>query len=453
MRKKLRWLLLVPVLLVALIAFAPWQVWVEKKMVSALEEKGFSPVTLTIDHIGLGGITLRDVSLGEPALKLSHVTVGYNPRALLNGQLNAIRIDGLSVRAFEADTGWKIEGLPAFPKSQTTQSAAAIPVTDAALAILPFSQLELANSSLSVSKNGLEASIPVTLLLQHGTPNMLRLSSNGAEVKTPALGIAVGAMTAELTLDAANQKWQGNWALNDVVATSDAMVLPALSAKGTLALTADTVRFTGNIASADKTYEAVFDGHYALNKPESAALQIAHAKLPWSGGVISLNKATIPLAAHTAMAFTLSVDHVAIDSLMQALTGNQATASGVVSGQLPIRISKTGDISVGKSALKADGPGIIALSPDVIPGDNAQVTIVRDLLKNLHYTVLALELDMAPDNTLNATLAVEGSNPDVEKGRAVKLNVHLSGDLLNFVVQNKQLLTDPQSFIEQKNHE
>lgn len=453
MRKKLRWLLLIPALLVLFVVFAPWQAWVEKKLVAALTAKGFSPVTLTLDHIGIGGITLRDVSLGEPPLQLSQVTVGYRLRALLEGQLNAIRIEGLSLRATQTDAGWNIDGLPVLPEAASDSPAATIPVTQAALAFLPFTELALDASTLSVTGKGLEASVPFTVMLQHGTAQTLRIESLGATVKTPSVNVAVGAMTVELTLDPVAKLWQGNWSLSEIVTTSDAAVVPPLSAKGTLTLAADEVRFTGDLTSVDKTYEAAFSGEYSLSKPDASTLRIARAHLPWSGGKISLNKATLPLAANRAIAVTLDVEKVAIDTLMQALTGNKATASGAVSGKLPLRISQTGKISVGKTALKADGPGIIALSPEVIPGDNAQVAMVRDLLKNLHYTVLALELDMAPDNTLSATLAVEGSNPDIEKGRGVKLNVHLSGDLLNFIVQNKQLLTDPQSFIEQKNYE
>lgn len=453
MRKKLRWLLLIPVLLVALVVLAPWQAWVEQKIVAALQAKGFTPVALTLDHIGLSGITLREVSLGEPPLKLANVTVGYHPRALLKGQLNAIRIDGLNLRAVETDTGWVIEGLPILPSSETNDSAALIPVTDAALKVLPFTDLELATSSLSVAGKGLDANIPISLMLQHGATNSLRMTSSAAEVKTSAASITIGAISVELTLDQAAQVWTGNWAIDDIETTSETLAVPPLHAKGTLTLAADAVGFTGSIASDDKTYQALVDGNYSLSKPSTSMLHIAQANLPWSGGVISLHKANIPLQANSAIAVTLDVERVAIDTLMQALTGNKATASGVVSGKLPVRISKSGKISVGKTSLKADGPGIIALSPEVIPGDNAQVAMVRDLLKNLHYTVLAVELDMAPDNTLSATLAVEGSNPDIEKGRAVKLNVHLSGDLLNFIVQNKQLLTDPQSFIEKNNHE
>jgi len=103
---------------------------------------------------------------------------------------------------------------------------------------------------------------------------------------------------------------------------------------------------------------------------------------------------------------------------------------------VPLTIARDGAVQVGKTALNADAPGTIALAPEAIPGDNAQVALVRDVLKNLHYTLLAVGLDTAPDGSLQAALAVSGKNPDVENGRPIKLQVHLSGDLLNLIAQN-----------------
>lgn len=453
MRKKLRWLLLVPVALAAAATFMPWQVWVEQKLIATIAAKGYGPVALTLDRVGLSGITLRDVVLGEPALKLANVTVGYSPRALLKGELKNIRVNGLHVNITQSENGWTVEGLPTMPTTTAPEENVALPVTLDALKKFPFTQLELLDSAIHVAAKTFEAQLTLDAMVQHGISNSLQLHGRKAEITLPANRVTLGAIKTELTLDHAAQQWNGNWSLGSIVIDTQAQAIPPLNATGTLTIQADAVQFTGSMTSDDARYEAKFAGEYALTKPERSYVKLLHAEVPWSGGVISVNNAKIPLAPNTAIAVTLEVKKVAIDTLMQALTGSKATASGVVSGQLPLRISKSGAISVGKTSLKADGPGIIALSPEAIPGDNAQVAMVRDLLKNLHYTVLALELDMAPDNTLSATLAVEGANPDSQNGRAVKLNVHLSGDLLNFIVQNTQLMTDPKSFIEQKNHE
>jgi hypothetical protein len=196
-----------------------------------------------------------------------------------------------------------------------------------------------------------------------------------------------------------------------------------------------------------------FNADYSLSNATASQVTITKAQIPMSGGTLSVAKVSIPLASKKPIALSLHFEKIAVDTVMAALTGSQATGTGAVSGDVPLMITRDGAVRVGKSSLSADAPGTIALAPEAIPGDNPQVALVRDVLKNLHYTVLAVGLDMAPDGTLAATLAVEGKNPDVEKGRPIKLQVHLSGDLLNLITQNMKLMTDPKTFIEQNAYE
>lgn len=453
-RHSWRWLLLaVPLVLLLAALFAPWQPWLEKKLVAALAAKGFAPVTLTLDRIGIHGLVLRDVSLGEPPLTLQNVTVGYSLDSLRRHALESVRLDGLSLRLVESDAGWVLAGLPPLPTSPARDAPITIPVTHAALSALPFRTVAIEKSSLGISGKGIEATLPFALHLTHDGQTKITLETKDALLANPATSAALGGITATLTLDEAAQQWLGSWEISDIHITADAMAVPVLKASGSIILNTDRVQCMGTLHSEDKTYLVDFASEYSFAKPEASRVTIATAHLPWNGGRVTLDKTSVAPTGKAPIALTLNVEHVAIDSLLQALTGNKATGTGVVSGKLPLVITRDGAVSVGKSSLKADGPGTIALSPEVIPGDNAQVAIVRELLKNLHFTVLSLDLAMAPDHTLAANLVVEGNNPEVERGRPVKLNVHLSGDLLNFIVQNNRLLADPKSFIEQNTHE
>lgn len=453
LRKQLRWFLLLPLLATALLVLAPWEAWLEQNIIRTLRAQGFGPVNLTLDHVGLSGITLRDVTIGQPPLKLARVTVGYHLGALLGGELSTIRLQGLAIQLTHDALGWNIEGLPTPPASGAAAKKTALPVSADALAALPFAQLSLVDSTIQLAANNIQASLTLDAMLQHGAANTLRLDARDVHITLPMGMLSVNGLRAQFTLDEAAQQWHGDWAFTAQIEASDAGVVPPLTASGTLTVFADAIQFTGRATSKDTTYEAQFSGEVSLVDSARSHLKLLHAHVPWNSGEISVNKAKIPLSGDAPIAVSLEVNNIAIDSLMQALTGNKATASGVVSGIIPVRISKTGQVTVGQTSLKAQGPGIISLSPEVIPGDNAQVATVRELLKNLHYTTLSLDLAMAADHTLSATLAVEGTNPDTKEGRPVKLNVHLSGDLLNFIVQNNQLLRDPQSFIEKNHHE
>lgn len=453
MRKLLVAFLILLSLSIAAILIVPWQGLVQKKLVAMLSAKGFVSPALTIDHIGLHGLVLKDVMVGNPPLKLATLTIAYDARALREGQIHDVEIGGLSLHAVQTPEGWQVEGMEDLLRSNAADKPVAIPVTLAELKQLPLRSLSMRDSAMILAGSGWEAHVPLEGKLQQGSDATIHLASKGVNFTMGETAVAIGAITLDLALDDAKQQWQGTWKIEDIATTSETLGLPSLNATGTLTVTGDTIQATGNIVGSDTSYSAAFSVNYAFNAPDASHVTVTNAWMPLSGGTVSIRNVKLPLNGTKPVAFTLQVSNVAIDSTLQAMTGSKATATGAVSGAIPVIITRDGTIRVGKSALTADAPGTIALAPDAIPGDNPQVALVRDVLKNLHYTVLALGLDMAPDGKMIATLAVEGRNPDVEKGRPIKLKVHLSGDLLNLITQNLKLMTDPKTFIQQNTHE
>lgn len=432
----------------------PWQGWVQQKLIAAIEKKGIAPVSLSVSSIGLHGLVVKDVSLGEPPLKLAELTVGYAPRALLRGEIEDVELSGLTLNATQGDTGWSITGLEALMQPKATSEPTKLPVSSAALgAMVPLKRVSLVGSTLHAAGKGWQADVPVKAMLHLTAPSSITLESTAITANFGENGVTTGTLKAALALDEEKQQWAGTWEVEGITLTSESIALPKLNASGNLVVATDVMAASGNVLSADKSHHAAFKVNYALNDPKQSVATISQAAMPWGGGNIAVNKVVVPLSGKQSITLNLAVNQIAIDTLMQALTGNRATATGVVSGTLPITILPNGELRFGKGALTADQPGTIALAPEVIPGDNQQVALVREVLKNLHYTLLSLELDMAPDGKLSAMLAVEGQNPDVEKGRAVKLKVHLNGDLLDLIRQNVNLMTDPKTFIEQGTHD
>jgi hypothetical protein len=76
------------------------------------------------------------------------------------------------------------------------------------------------------------------------------------------------------------------------------------------------------------------------------------------------------------------------------------------------------------------------------------VALVREILKDFHYTSLSFYLNSGKDKRTEIRMSLEGSNPEVQGGRTVKMNVNLSGDVLGFAQQNLLWLTDPRKIIE-----
>ena len=73
---------------------------------------------------------------------------------------------------------------------------------------------------------------------------------------------------------------------------------------------------------------------------------------------------------------------------------------------------------------------------------------LREILEDFGYTRLSIAMNSDKKNNLGILMSIEGSNPAVYNGRAVKLNVNLTGDVLDFIRQNIMLLTNPESILE-----
>lgn len=358
-------------LIALFIAFAPWQGWVQQKLITAIEQSGIKPARLTVKGISLHGLVLTNIALGEPPLTLNNLDLQYSLRDLLQQKMD----------------------------STLTLRSAAIAFT-------------AGDKPLTIS-------------------------------------------TAELTLTphGSLNQWRGIWTLTDVALADEALGLPKLSGSGSLALAREKITAEGHFTNAAKTHNADFTVTYLPQQKNDSLLTITQVQVPWGGGMVGAKNMRIPLAGLQAVNLTLDVDKVDVQALLQALTSAGTTATGAVSGTVPITLAADGTLSIGKGDLRAIAPGIITLAPETIPGDNPQVAIVREALKNLHYSLLSLTLSMDADHKLAAELLVDGSNPEFEHGRPIKLKVHLSGDLLNLITQNAKLVTDPKNFIEQSTHE
>lgn len=454
-RKSLKIILALLALLLLAAMLLPWKDFAQVKLIEAIEKKGIRPVELKIDSLTLKGIALKEVALGEPPLRLAQVTVGYQWRALLNGNIEDVELKGVAFTALRTEKGWKISGLGELLAQPAGEKAtpAHIPTSNADLAIFPLRKLRIEEGEVNVQASGWQATLPATIEILKGEKNSIHLESAGLQAKKGAISLTSGKAVVDLTLDTEKNEWNGNWSIDQLAYNDETMSLPPQQAKGTLRLTGDEIQLNGSSGDSSRAYRSAFRVKYPLNKPESAAATIESASMPWGQGTIAVRRANIPLSGNKSITLNLEVQKVAIDVLMQTLTGNKASGTGVVSGSFPLTITSAGQLRIGKGTLKAEQPGTISLSPEAIPGDNAQVALVRDVLKNLHYTLLSLELGMEGDNMLSATLAVDGRNPDVEQGRPIKLKVHLSGDLLNLILQNVKLMTDPKNFIRQATHD
>ena len=265
--------------------------------------------------------------------------------------------------------------------------------------------------------------------------------------KKANLSAAIGAVAVNGAPKVKERKIEGQWKINNIQITSDALPLPVFNGNGDFAVYFDRAIIKGFFL-ADDASQLTFNVNYIYSSPDKSLLTVEAFSIPWGGGKVSAKNIRISFEEKAPIAADLKVEGVFADDLLRQITGNRATATGRISGSLPVTIAPDKSIVFRNGLLQSDAPGILTVSPDIIPGDNAQVALVREILKNFHYDSLSLQLDSGADGKSELNLAIEGKNPQVQQGRAVKMNVNLKGDVLDLVQQNLSWLTDPKKIME-----
>jgi hypothetical protein len=443
-------LIAVAALLAQRAATYPWKTLLENRITAALEAEGFTNVHLSLSGVGLTNLSLQDVTVGNaPPLTLKNVTLNYSLPDLLLGHVRDLTLSGLDLEARQTDKAWTVGGVAFGQAGAQSKTSLAIPVTAEQLAVIPTANAKVENSFVRVATDGWRLDAPLKLTWQKEPVPILSAKAEGLKYKVQSLEAVVGGATAEAALDPEAKQWKGQWQLKDIKITGGNTEIPVLDGSGTLRATADQVVIQGQVESADKSARMLFRSEHDLGAPEKSKLTIVDAVMPWNEGTLSTQQAVMPFGEKQPINMNLKVRRVSANALLRQLAGERAAATGVISGILPVTIKADGTILLHQGALESEGPGEIKMPPDAVPGGNEQVALLRDILKNFHYSALSIHVDSDKNDRLTVLMTLEGQNPDMPLGRPVKVNVRLKGDVLDLVQQNLLWLINPQKFLEQ----
>ncbi len=455
MKKYLTLLALILILITAAI-FLPYRAWLENRLELILEAKGLENVALTISSVGLNRASLENVSIGgENKINLKNIVLEYSLRDLWNGSLRDLSIVGVTVDVKQDNGRWVVtglEGLSTKPESNTVESSS-IPVTPEQLARIPFERIKLEGSFLNVILANGKLSLPLDLTWQKSPQSQLIYKGDDLVFKFNTFEIAAGNLILDAYIHEKGNEWAGPWVLKNVTARGTSTPIPVMNGGGSVSVDQARAEVKGKLISDDKLWQAEFNMNYDFKESEKSNLTIIHTGMPWKEGRIDVHNIKIPLADENPIKVMLQIQSVSVQELMESLTGDRIAATGKISGTLPLIIGRDGKITILPGNLKSEGPGTISMPPDVIPGNNEQVALVRQILEDLKYTGLSIALKNDDSGRLGILMSFEGNNPAVYNGRPVKLNVNLTGDVIEFVQQNVLLLTSPEQFLKQGNDE
>ena len=427
------------------LAFLPWKIPLGKKLQTLLEAKGFHHVRLTVSDVNFNNATLRNITIGDDnPLTLKNITIHYSPSEIWKGNLRELTVSGLALEVRQKEGRWTVQGF----NSPSPEAAFHLPVTPEQIAEIPFDNLKLSDSTINIVSDAWKISMPIELEWRKTAGPEISLHAKGAAFNGNKMKARIAKVDVKTKMD--NESWQGPWDLEGIQFEASDAAIPVMDGTGTLKADAETLTLTGRMKDKDESYKAAFTLAYPWADSQKATLTLTEGSMPWHGGKLALNRTVVPLVGSSPVRLTLQVEKVSAGELMQTLTGKRIAATGIISGALPLIIGRDGSVSFGDGKLKAEGPGTISMPPDVIPGDNEQVALTRNILKNFHYDGLSLSVSNGTDGALSVLVALEGKNPEVLGGRAAKLNIRLNGDILDLVRQSAIFLAEPPKILNQE---
>lgn len=438
--RKFSKILIVGVLLFGLAAsYLPWKSWIEEPIKEAMRAQGLDVAELTVSSLSYNHIHLKDIQIGrEKPMTLPSLSIGYSALDLLQSRLEDIDIQDLRVEVRQEQGAWRVSGV-----QSTSGGVFGVPDSEEAVEAIALNRLKIENSTAIVEAPFANARIPFSVFWDKPAREVL-LSAKGMEVQAGDLRVAVSDLRGVLHFK--DRVWSGSWSADGI----EVMDVTAAQAKGTWRIQDQILIVEGQIEAPDMKGKSTFSLRIPLDGQKLPVLSLSKTEFPWSDGMIRMEKANIPMDGKTPVRLMLDVENVALDALMKVMMGQEISSSGTISGTIPVIVKPDGTLTLGKTHLAANGNGFVSLPANLIPGAGDQIELTRQVLSNFEYDGLSVDVVEEAGGKISFLLNVSGKNPKVYDGRAVKLNVRLGGDVLEFLQSNMMLLMKPESVLTQE---
>ncbi|WP_213997162.1 YdbH domain-containing protein [Arsukibacterium sp.] len=168
-----------------------------------------------------------------------------------------------------------------------------------------------------------------------------------------------------------------------------------------------------------------------LASPEQLTVNLQQAVLQLMQGKITANNQQLDFS-QSENQLILQLQQIDLASLLQQHPSSDLTGNGKLSGTVPITIGTKG-FSVKDGSIAAEAPGgrlqYQSESASAMAKSNSNMKLVLDALENFQYTVLSSDISYDTSGKLVLGLKLQGSNPNLQQGRAINLNVNLEEDL------------------------
>ncbi len=461
--------------------------WLGERASAVVREVGYPEAMVTVERVGLEGLEAR-LRLGDggPAggQGVERVRIDYSPAGLRARRLDRVTISGARLGLRVGPDGVELTGRQGAdevpPASQGPEAELALPLTE----------LILEDVVLTLATPAGDATVPLSGRLEQPEPGRfegqleLRLAPEGprATVELQARAapsgltadldaradlagvLAIGAephvLAGEARLRARlSQGPSGLESSAELRLAGGSLTGPTFAAREVSALVhASSLR---PLATPPGQWVSVGtldlgvplrDGVATFQIRRGGTLVLEQAEFHWAGGRLRLLPTTFA-AGQRRTALVVEAAGIGLDQVLALFQVEGLEASGTLHGRVPVTLEGE-EVRVEGGRLVAAGAGRIRYDPAEPPaflaasGDSG-TAVLREALRNFHYDELALTMDGAFGQESVVGLKVKGHNPDFQGGRAVSLNVSLSGALDRILQSGVRSYRIPDSVREQ----
>jgi len=154
-------------------------------LLSELRGRGLTPASLRVEAVGLAGLAVRDVQIGEGDLVLDALDLDWSLRALRARRLDALRVRGLRVRGRLEDDGVRLGALDALRGGEPEA-----PTGPPRFPVLPTARLEVEETHLTLETDQGPAIATLAVHLDEAGDGRVALATTTLAGLETALGVA-----------------------------------------------------------------------------------------------------------------------------------------------------------------------------------------------------------------------------------------------------------------------
>lgn len=183
---------------------------------------------------------------------------------------------------------------------------------------------------------------------------------------------------------------------------------------------------------------AKFNVDTALKK-----LTLEGAEAHLFGGRLWIDEATYR-ADYPHNRFYVGVDNMDVDQLLELAGYEAVQGTGIISGLLPLDASSAG-VTMQRGMLAAKAPGgVFRYHSEISAGTNPAMLQVTEALKNYQYSIFQVEADYLDTGDLVLKMLLRGSNPDLQNGRPIHLNLNVTDNIPSLLksLQSGRVIAD-----------